>query len=160
MTMIKSVRIKHIPSSSLTDQCNPPEKIAKESPAGKGGTITQGYLQLVMLLGAIIARSSLSIYRSSHLTWLDEVRQANTITYPPLSCSPLHKHTPPPFMYFDRSLSALTSRHFWLWPSTAYLQNFPRGDETLTCLTQSGRPISQQHLLLAKDPPPFFAPPC
>ena len=95
MTMIRSERIKHIPSFSWTDQNNPPEKISKESPAGKGGTITQGYLQLVMLLGAIIARSSLSIYRSSHLTWLDEVRQANTITYPPLSSSPLHKHTPP-----------------------------------------------------------------
>ena len=35
-------------------------------------------------------------------------------------------------------------------------RTFPGGDETLTCLTQSGRPISQQHLLLAKDPSPIL----
>ena len=113
-----------------------------------------------MLLGAIILCLVISLNLQiipPHLAGLptDKVRQANTITHPPLSCSPLHKHSPPPLMYFDRSLSALTSRRFCLWPSTAYLQNFPRG-ETLTCLTQSGRPISQQHLLLAKDPSPIL----
>ena len=105
-----------------------------------------------MLLGAIIARSSLPIYRSSHLTWLDEVRQANTITYPPLSSSPLHKHTPPtphvfwPFVERPDIAALLTLTVHRL------LAELSQGG-TLTCLTQSGRPISQQHLLLAKNPP-------
>ena len=105
-----------------------------------------------MLLGAIIARSSLSIYRSSHLTWLDEVRQASTITYPPLSSSPLHKHTPPtphvfwPFVERPDIAALLTLTVHRL------LAELSQG-EILTCLTQSGRPISQQHLLLAKTPP-------
>ena len=156
MTMIRSERIKHIPSFSLTDQNNQSEKISKESPAGKGGTITQGYLQLVMLLGAIIARSSLSI--TDHHTSLGWMRSDKPIRllihpYPPPLCI---NTLPPPLMYFDRSLSVLTSRHFWLWPSTAYLQNFPRGGRLLASLNQVDLSLNNTYFLLN---PPFFAPP-
>ena len=105
-----------------------------------------------MLLGAIIARSSLSIYRSSHLTWLDcqPMRSDKPIRllihpYPPPLCI---NTLPPPLMYFDRSLSVLTSRHFWLWPSTAYLQNFPRGRYLLASLNQVDLSLNNTYFLL------------
>ena len=63
---------------------------------------------------------------------------------------------PPPLMYFDRSLSALTSRHFCLWPSTAYLQNFPRGGRLLASLNQVDLSLNNTYFLL--NPPLLRSP--
>ena len=104
-----------------------------------------------MLLGTIIARSSLSICGSSHLTWLDWLMRSDKPIrllihpYPPPLCI---NTLPPPLMYFDRSLSVLTSRHFWLWPSTAYLQNFPRGGRLLASLNQVDLSLNNTYFLL------------
>ena len=74
--------------------------------------------------------------------------------YPPPLCI---NTLPPPLMYFDRSLSALTSRHFCLWPSTAYLQNFPRGGRLLASLNQVDLSLNNTYFLL-KTPPPSSLP--
>ena len=112
-----------------------------------------------MLLGAIIARSSLSIYRSSNLTWLDcQLMRSDK----PIRLL-IHPYPPPLCINTLPHPSCILTVRWAPWHRGAFAfdrppltcRTFP-GGETLTCLTQSGRPISQQHLLLAKDPSPIL----
>ena len=113
-----------------------------------------------MLLGAIIARSSLSICRSSNLTWLDcQLMRSDK----PIRLL-IHPYPPPLCINTLPHPSCILTVRWAPWHRGAFAfdrppltcRTFPGGDETLTCLTQSGRPISQQHLLLAKDPSPIL----
>ena len=111
-----------------------------------------------MLLGAIIAWSSLSICWSSNLTWLDcQLMRSDK----PIRLL-IHPYPAPLCINTLPHPSCILTVRWAPWHRGAFAfdrppltcRTFPGGDETLTCLTQSGRPISQQHLLLAKDPPP------